>query len=309
MAHFETAPLPGQERYGVIVTGLDPATLDQSEVRQALHDLWIEKGVIVFRGIAGGLETQLALSEIYGEPEVHPLMAGTDVKSVHKAIAPIEFDQNDGNIYEVGGELIGGFLPWHFDAAYVDRINHGGILRPHVLPRRGGDTGFIDQIAAWDMLPEALQARIDGLSVLYAYEPDLTKPKFGHRADRLVRMASLFRDGAKHPALRTRAIHPLVYVQKETGRKILHVSPWFADGIEGMEDAEGDALLAEVIGHVLRPELMYFHKWHDGDMVLWDNWRMLHCATGVPPEETRKMGRTTIVGDYGLGRREVKAAA
>src|SRR5262245_58069607 len=132
MAHFDTAPLQGQDRFGAIVTALDPATLDRPDVRQALHDLWIEKGVIVFRGIAGGLDTQLALSEIYGEPEVHPLMAGTDVKSVHKAIAPIEFDQNDGNIYEIGGELVGGFLPWHFDAAYVDRINHGGILRPHI---------------------------------------------------------------------------------------------------------------------------------------------------------------------------------
>jgi len=39
-------------------------------------------------------------------------------------------------------------------------------------------------------------------------------------------------------------------------------------------------------------------------MVLWDNWRMLHCACGVPPEEKRIMRRTTIVGDYGLGRRE-----
>jgi taurine dioxygenase len=106
-----------------------------------------------------------------------------------------------------------------------------------------------------------------------------------------------------------RAIHPLVYRQAETGKKVLHVSPWFADGIEGMENAEGDALLAEVIAQVIRPELMYFHQWQEGDMVLWDNWRMLHCATGVPPDETRIMRRTTIVGDYGLGRREEKSAA
>jgi taurine dioxygenase len=36
---------------------------------------------------------------------------------------------------------------------------------------------------------------------------------------------------------------------------------------------------------------------------------MLHCATGVPPEETRIMRRTTIVGDYGLGRREARQPA
>jgi taurine dioxygenase len=304
MAHFNTAPLPGQTRYGAMVTGLDPAALTDPAVRQSLHDLWIDKGLIVFRGMPGGFDTQLALSEIYGAPEVHPMMAGTDIASVHKAIAPVEFAPEDGNIYEVNGQLLGGYLPWHFDAAYVDRINHGGILRPHVLPNKGGDTGFIDQIAAWDLLPQALQQRIEGLSVVYSYQPDFTRAKFGAKVDRLVQMSSLFREGASHASVQVRAIHPLVYTQAETARKVLHVSPWFADGIEHMENPEGDALLAEVIDHVLRPDLMYFHQWQDGDMVLWDNWRMLHCATGVPPGETRKMGRTTIVGDYGLGRRE-----
>jgi taurine dioxygenase len=307
MAAFEAAPLPGQDRYGVLVSGLDPAVIAQPGVRRTLYDLWLEKGLVVFRGIAGGADTQLRLSEIYGEPEVHPMMAGTDIRTEHRALAPIEFDREDGNIYEVSGELLGGYLPWHFDGAYVDRINHGGILRPEVLPGRGGDTGFIDQIAAYELLPDGLKVRIEGLSVIYSYQPDFTRAKFGARVNKLVRMASLFRKGMDHPSVQQRAIHPLVYEQAETGRKVLHVSPWFADGIEGMENAEGDALLREVIDHVLRPELMYFHKWQAGDMVLWDNWRMLHCACGVPPDQTRIMRRTTIVGDYGLGRRETAA--
>jgi taurine dioxygenase len=303
---FDTAPLPGQPRYGALVTGLAPEAIDDPEVGRALHALWIDKGLIVFRGIAGGIDTQLRLSAIYGEPEVHPMMAGTDIRTEHEALAPIEFDREDGNIYEIDGELRGGYLPWHFDGAYVDRINHGGILRPDVLPERGGDTGFIDQIAAWELLPDEIKARIEGLSVVYSYQPDFTRAKFGRRVDRLVRMSTLFRKGMDHPSVQARAIHPLVYRQPETGKRVLHVSPWFADGIEGMETAEGDALLAEVIDHVIRPELMYFHRWQPGDMVLWDNWRMLHCATGVPPDQRRIMRRTTIVGDYGLGRREEK---
>jgi taurine dioxygenase len=265
--------------------------------------------LVVFKGVAGGMDTQIRLSQIFGEPEIHPMMAGTDIKTEHKALAPIEYDRESGNLYEVRGEPIGGYLPWHFDSAYVDRINHGGILRPEVLPRRGGDTGFIDQIAAYELLPEALQARIEGLSVLYAYEPDLTKPRFGDRAERMVQMSELFRKGMDHPSVQVRAIHPLVYRQPVTGRKVLHVSPWFAEGIEGMETEAGDALLREVIAHVLRPELMYFHRWAAEDMVLWDNWRMLHCACGVPPDERRIMRRTTIVGDYGLGRREAAREA
>ena len=64
-----------------------------------------------------------------------------------------------------------------------------------------------------------------------------------------------------------------------------------------------------MISYVLRPELIYLHRWEEGDMVLWDNWRMLHSARGVPPEERRIMRRTTIVGDYGLGRREAQKDA
>lgn len=160
MAAFETGPLSGQDRFGAVVTGLSPAAIDDPAVRQALHDLWIDRGVVIFRGVEGGIDTQIRLSEIYGEPEVHPMMAGTDIKTEHRALAPIEFDREDGNICEIDGELRGGYLPWHFDGAYVDRINHGGILRPEVLPNRGGDTGFIDQIAAYALLPESLKQRI-----------------------------------------------------------------------------------------------------------------------------------------------------
>jgi taurine dioxygenase len=37
-------------------------------------------------------------------------------------------------------------------------------------------------------------------------------------------------------------------------------------------------------------------------MMLWDNWRTLHCATGVAPDATRILQRTTLKGDYSLGR-------
>ena len=50
------------------------------------------------------------------------------------------------------------------------------------------------------------------------------------------------------------------------------------------------------------PEFHYFHQWQPGDMVLWDNWRAMHCATGVKPGVERVIHRTTIKGDATLGR-------
>jgi taurine dioxygenase len=302
---FEVAPLPGQDEFGAVVTGLSPDSLSDPRVRKALYDLWIDKGVVVFRDM-DGIDTQLRLSEVFGEPEEHPLLRGVDVPREHKLIIDFEYNARtgEGEVYEVDGEVRGGWLPWHSDLVYVSEINHGGILRPVVLPERGGETGYIDQIAVYESLPAELKQQIEGLNVLYKFHVNSAETKFGQRPDRMVRMSDKALAATSHASVRARSIHPMVYTQEQTGRKVLNVSPWFADAIEGMETEDGDRLLGEVIDYCIRPERAYFHQWKMGDMVLWDNWRMLHHARGTPEGMHRHMSRTTIAGDYGLGRYE-----
>jgi taurine dioxygenase len=304
MLGFNVGPLPGNHDFGAVVTGLTADMLADAGVRKDLYDLWIDKGVVVFRDMEG-LDLQLELSAIFGDPAEHPLLVGVkDQPRTHHVIADINYAEGHGDLYVIDGEEIGGYLPWHFDLAYVDKINHGGILRPHVLPGRGGETGFIDQITAYESLPERLKQEIEGLEVVYAYQTDSSQAKFGDRPEKCLHLSPEIVRAASHPVLQKRAVHPLVYTQAETGRKVLNISPWHAQSIVGLEDEAGDALLREVIDFSIRPERAYFHKWRQGDMVLWDNWRMMHCAAGVPSGEQRRMGRTTISGDYALGRWE-----
>ena len=136
-----------------------------------------------------------------------------------------------------------------------------------------------------------------------------SESKFGQQPDRRVYLHPLMAKSVEHESTLVRTIHPMVYTQPQTGRKVVNISPWFADGIEGMENEEGDALLREVIAHNTGPALTYFHKYTPGEMVLWDNWRMLHCAAGTPLGMKRHMRRTTIAGDYALGRKEAAEAA
>jgi taurine dioxygenase len=79
-----------------------------------------------------------------------------------------------------------------------------------------------------------------------------------------------------------------------------------AAGIADMENAEGDALLEEVCQTInaLAKIQSYFHKWRPTDMAIWDNTRTLHAVSGNRPQDGRTMQRTTIKGDYGLGRFE-----
>ncbi len=55
--------------------------------------------------------------------------------------------------------------------------------------------------------------------------------------------------------------------------------------------------------------LSYFHRWEPTEMVIWENWRVLHSVSGAAPENGRCMHRPTIAGDYGLGRFEEQAPA
>jgi taurine dioxygenase len=68
-------------------------------------------------------------------------------------IVDVIYDGEDGDIYRYAdGEARGGWLPWHFDLCYSDRINHGGNLRAVTFSRTGGETGFVDQISAYAAL-------------------------------------------------------------------------------------------------------------------------------------------------------------
>ena len=97
-------------------------------------------------------------------------------------------------------------------------------------------------------------------------------------------------------------MHPAVWTRK-TGEKVLHIGPWMAVGIEHHEDAEGDALFERGLPGDQRQAKAnaYWHDWKPTDMVIWDNWRMLHAVEGCDPKYERQMQRTTIKGDYGLG--------
>jgi taurine dioxygenase len=296
---YEIAPLPGQAGFGAVVTGLDAGDIDDPAVGAGLRKLWIDAGVIVFRGLPQDRETHVRLSRIFGELINHEVIK--NVPGQDPEVMDIVWS-GEQEAYVVDGEERGAWLPWHSDLMYAVEINRGGILRPLDLPANGGgDTGFLDRITAWDSLPAVLKARIKGLSVIYASHFNVAISPFSGVAG--VRLARESKRLTMHSAApRPRVVHPIVYTQAETGRKVLNISPWFADGIEGMETVEGDALLREVIAHATRAEHAYFHRWTADDMVLWDNWRISHCCTGIAVDDRRLLQRTTIAGDYALGR-------
>jgi taurine dioxygenase len=299
---------PLADHVGLEVSGIDLDRPLDAGTQKALQEAFLAAGILLFRRAASGPEAHLALSRCFGELQRHPVKenwAAGYPELVDISYRPAREGESSVALYEVDGKRRGGWLPWHSDLRYMSKINRGGILRSITRPSEGGRTGFIDQIAAYGTLPEPLRQRIDGLHVIYQLRSDFTQERFG-KPDSL----KMISNAAALKAMAARidqdfppVVHPMVYIQPETGRKALNVSPTSAVGIYEIPGAEGDALLEEVVSYALNPALAYYHDWQENDLVLWDNWRTLHCAEGVPEDCVREMQRTTIAGDYALGRR------
>jgi taurine dioxygenase len=169
----------------------------------------------------------------------------------------------------------------------------------------------LDGVALYEAFPARLRDRIERAQIVYRLETQFDQLKFGRPEQyRMIEPKPMPAGFAEQVAAMPRAIHPAVWT-RPTGEKVLHVSPYMAQGILGNETPEGDALLEEVCQEINRLGTLcsYHHKWRPADMVIWDNLRMLHCVSGNNPEEERLMYRTTISGDYRLGRWETAPGA
>ena len=308
---FSVRPLDHQPGNAIEVLGLTATQLTEPEVRSKLYDLWLEHGLIVFRDMDGG-STHVALSEVFGRCLAHPIKQ-SNMDPDHPEFSNIEYEPDGPNAaaYSVNGVELGAWSPLHTDLIYVDRLNRGGILRPLKIPQRGGGTRYLDKALVYETLPERLKVRIDGLEVAYHIDLNFAHMPFPVDDVKLLYHGHKFNDLQSRRPLYPRAIHPLVFRLAETGRTVLNLSPLYAQEIVGLEKAGSDDLLSELCEHVLRHPAIYTHHWRANDLVLWDNWRMLHGGEGIPRNERRWMQRTTIEGDYALGRleQEVPGAA
>ena len=83
----------------------------------------------------------------------------------------------------------------------------------------------------------------------------------------------------------------------ETRRKALYVNRLMTFTVEGMDEAEGNAVLDQLFDHMEQDEFIYAHKWCVGDLILWDNRCTLHARTDFSDRERRLLRRHVVEGD------------
>jgi taurine dioxygenase len=298
---LETTPL--SPHIGLEVKGLDLEQELDADTQAAIRAAWIRGGILLFRGCRSA-EAHLRLSRCFGKLEPS---ATRDLNlESNPYLMELKYDPDNrkapGTMMRVEGNERAGWLGWHWDQSFMPVIVRGAVLRMIEPATVAGETGFIDGIAAWERLPPELQQRIDGLEVVYHFTPEMNKNPYGFPRD----LVNLKTDPESMASLKKYdfppVVHPLVITQTETGRKVLKLSPMHAKYVLGMDVAESDALLRQLADHLVDKRYSYFHKWSQDDVIVWDNWRVIHSAAGVPFHVRRRAHRTTLLGDYGHGR-------
>ena len=172
---------------------------------------------------------------------------------------------------------------WHTDSSFKRLPALASLLYARTIPPAGGHTEFADERAAYDALPEAMKRRLGGRIAEHSIFNSRGRLGFSNFADE-----------------ERQALPPvpqaLVRVIAESGRKSLYLAS-HAGRIFGMGDAEGRALIDELIEHATQRQFVYTHRWRVGDLVMWDDRCTMHRGTAFDDLRFRRDVQRATVSD------------
>jgi taurine dioxygenase len=289
---FETKPL--SDTFGLEVLDVDLAGANNA-VFEAVRDLWRRDPLVLFRRQSLTDREMLQFSRKFGKLDVN--IGGH---------APNEFNPEMlyvSNLVRADGERVGGLgsneLVWHTDQIYRDTPASGSIFYGSEMPEGAGRTSWCNMALAYEALPEDLRRRVEGRRAVCRYGTKQPLARFMASNKNM----NFRRDAASAAEIRevearTPAVsHDMVLENASNGRRALYLSPNHTEAIEGMNREEGQELLDALLAHALRDEFVYTHAWRNGDVMLWDNARLLHKREEFDPRLPRLAKRTTIYMD------------
>jgi len=277
-----TAPSlrPLSDALGCAIDGIDlsqPLDADAfAIVERALNDHL----VVVLPGQRVTPEGFVAFSRRFGRPEPHV------IDQFHHPADPNILILS--NVFKDGKPtgLVDAGSYFHTDYSYLDVPARCTMLLAIEIPEGGAGTTFANQRKAWQDLAPETKARIDALVCRHHY---------GNRDDldeRSRTVASVLNDAQKQKVTWVR--HPLVRRHPHTGREMLYAVSGSSFGVEGMEEADGLALLDALKAHATQPRYLYTHPYRPGDVIIWDNCALLHRAPLVDYDKPRILWRITV---------------
>lgn len=194
-----------------------------------------------------------------------------------RQFGPLEGHPNLPNPFTAHNELFelaashGGVADeWHTDITFRAEPALMSVLHMVKCPDTGGDTMWTSLYRAYDELSPPMQELCIGLTALH--------------------------DALPHNHPEQMAVHPVVRVHPETGRKALYVNEHFTRRIVEMNATESEVILRYLTNWVSNPRFTVRYQWHEGTIAMWDNRCTQHFVLNDFDGE-RVIQRVTIMGD------------
>jgi taurine dioxygenase len=260
---------------GAEVAGLDLRHPLDDATAHAVQQAFLEHQVLFFRDQDLSLEQYMRFAQSMGQPIEYPFVKGLEGYPCVIEVKKLEHERvNFGGI-------------WHSDTTYLERPPMGSMLLAREVPPYGGDTLFSSQTLAWERLSSTMQRLLDGLvAINSSAKADVSRT----REDRI-------RSDGKQANTEYRAAHPLVRTHPQTGRKALFVNVAHTVGIQGMSEAESQALLHFLHEHQNKVEFTCRFVWQRHSLAFWDNRCTQHNPINDYHGFRRVMHRITLEGD------------
>ena len=242
---------------------LDPADL------AAIRDAFATYAVVVFPDQQLSQDQHLDFAKHFGPLETTIGVYRKDAPlRVRKEFADVSNLRHDNEVwdrdsrhrmFQMGNRL------WHTDSSFKRLPAYASLLYARSIAPVGGHTEFADERAAYDALPEDMKRRLDALVAEHSIFTSRARLGFTDFSDE---------ERRELPPV------PQVVVRTlpESGRKSLYLAS-HAGRIFGMPEAEGRALIDELVAHATQRQFVYTHRWRLNDLVMWDNRCTMHRGT------------------------------
>ncbi|MFB1297727.1 TauD/TfdA dioxygenase family protein [Mycobacterium sp. pW049] len=247
---------------GAEVTGIRVDTLDAPAV-QWMRTVLAEHGVVILRDQQVDDDALLRFLKSFGDIQ---FTVGETPVSTHP----------DLNVVTNVGRSRPPRSTFHVDTSYVRTPPAYTALRAVTVPEEGGQTLFSNQYRAHDTLPDNIRDGLVGRVVTH------------------VATGVTLTDGQE-----SAAEHPVLHRHPVSGRTSLYLSALQrCASLSGMSADQSAETLSYLLAFSTRVDNVLRHHWAPGDVVMWDNRCVMHCAD-----------HSGVVGDRVLHRGMVSDAA
>ena len=241
--------------------GVDLQEGVDAETFTALRDVLHERGAVLFRNQILGDEEYLRFARQLGELETHALQ-----KSNLVILTNAVKDGKPLGLFEVGQF-------WHSDGSYTPTPSMYTLLYGIEIPHDAdgnplGGTWLTSTAAAYDGLASDFRKKLEGLKAVYSYDYRYQQRKAAN--------ASVVASPSQTAYTDVR--HPVIWIHPVTGRKAIFVNEGYVTHLEGVPKAEGDAILKDLLAHVVSEKYVYRHEWKARDVLVFDHNSTQHRA-------------------------------